>query len=33
VSIDGRSVANGHPGQVARTLRAAYIRQAEASAV
>jgi D-alanine transaminase len=28
VSIDGEPVANGHPGEVARTLRAAYIRWA-----
>jgi D-alanine transaminase len=28
VSIDGQPVANGHPGEVARTLRAAYIRRA-----
>ena len=33
VSIDGQPVANGHPGEVARTLRAAYIRKAAASAV
>jgi D-alanine transaminase len=33
VSIDGRPVANGHPGEVARTLRAAYIRRASESAV
>jgi D-alanine transaminase len=33
VSIDGRPVANGHPGEVARTLRAAYIRRAAATAL
>jgi D-alanine transaminase len=33
VSIDGQPVANGHPGEVARTLRAAYIRRAAATAV
>jgi D-alanine transaminase len=33
VSIDGQPVANGHPGEVARTLRAAYIRWATATAV
>jgi D-alanine transaminase len=33
VSIDGQPVANGHPGEVARTLRAAYIRQAAETAV
>lgn len=33
VSIDGRPVANGHPGEVARTLRAAYIRRAVATAI
>ena len=33
VRIDGHPVANGHPGEVARTLRAAYIRRALASAV
>jgi D-alanine transaminase len=33
VSIDGEPVANGHPGEVARTLRAAYIRRAAATAV
>jgi D-alanine transaminase len=33
VSIDGEPIANGHPGEVARTLRAAYIRRAAATAV
>ncbi len=33
VSIDGQPVANGHPGEVARTLRAAYIRRAAESAI
>ena len=33
VSIDGQPVANGHPGEVARTLRAAYIRRAVETAV
>jgi D-alanine transaminase len=33
VSIDGKPVANGHPGEVARTLRAAYIRRAAETAV
>jgi D-alanine transaminase len=33
VSIDGQPVANGHPGEVARTLRAAYIRRAAETAV
>lgn len=33
VRIDGRPVANGHPGEVARTLRAAYIRKSGATAV
>ena len=33
VRIDGRPVANGHPGEVARTLRAAYIRRVRASAL
>ena len=33
VRIDGQPVANGHPGEVARTLRASYIRRARASAV
>ena len=33
VSIDGQPVANGHPGEVARTLRAAYIRRAADTAV
>jgi D-alanine transaminase len=33
VSIDGQPVANGHPGEVARTLRAAYIRRAIETAV
>jgi len=33
VSIDGQPVANGHPGEVARTLRAAYIRRAEETAL
>ena len=33
VRIDGRPVANGHPGEVARTLRAAYIRRAADTAV
>ena len=33
VSIDGEPVANGHPGEVARTLRAAYIRRAAETAV
>ncbi|HEY4031019.1 MAG TPA: D-amino-acid transaminase [Caulobacteraceae bacterium] len=33
VSIDGQPVANGHPGEVARTLRAAYIRRASETAV
>ena len=32
VSIDGDPVANGHPGEVARTLRAAYIRRAAETA-
>jgi D-alanine transaminase len=32
VSIDGQPVANGHPGEVARTLRAAYIRRAAETA-
>jgi D-alanine transaminase len=32
VSIDGEPVANGHPGEVARTLRAAYIRRAAETA-
>jgi D-alanine transaminase len=32
VSIDGQPVANGHPGEVARTLRAAYIRWAAQTA-
>jgi D-alanine transaminase len=32
VRIDGQPVANGHPGEVARTLRAAYIRRVRASA-
>jgi D-alanine transaminase len=32
VSIDGEPVANGHPGEVARTLRAAYIRRVAATA-
>ncbi len=33
ISIDGRPVANGHPGEVARTLRAAYIRRAAETAL
>ena len=33
VAIDGHPVANGHPGEVARTLRAAYIRRAIETAV
>jgi D-alanine transaminase len=33
VSIDGQPVANGHPGEVARTLRAAYIRRAAETAI
>ena len=33
VSIDGQPVANGHPGEVARTLRASYIRRAAETAV
>jgi D-alanine transaminase len=33
VSIDGQPVANGHPGEVARTLRAAYMRRAAETAV
>jgi D-alanine transaminase len=33
VSIDGQPVANGHPGEVARTLRAAYIRRAAGAAI
>jgi D-alanine transaminase len=33
VAIDGHPVANGHPGEVARTLRAAYIRRAAKTAV
>ena len=33
VTIDGQSVANGYPGEVARTLRAAYIRRAAQTAV
>jgi D-alanine transaminase len=33
VRIDGQPVANGHPGEVARTLRAAYIRRARAGAI
>jgi len=33
VSIDGQPVANGHPGEVARTLRAAYIRRAVETAI
>ena len=33
VTIDGEPVANGHPGEVARTLRAAYIRRAAEIAV
>ncbi|MGZ3346926.1 MAG: D-amino-acid transaminase [Caulobacteraceae bacterium] len=33
VAIDGQPVANGHPGEVARTLRAAYIRRAAETAV
>jgi D-alanine transaminase len=33
VTIDGQPVANGHPGEVARTLRAAYIRRAAETAV
>jgi hypothetical protein len=33
VSIDGQPVANGHPGEVAQTLRAAYIRRAAETAV
>ena len=33
VSIDGQPVANGHPGEVARTIRAAYIRRAAETAV
>ena len=33
VSIDGEPVANGHPGEVARTLRDAYIRRAGETAV
>ena len=32
VTIDGQPVANGHPGEVARTLRAAYIRRAAETA-
>ena len=32
VSIDGQPVANGHPGEVATTLRAAYIRRAAETA-
>ena len=32
VSIDGQAVATGHPGEVARTLRAAYIRRAAETA-
>jgi D-alanine transaminase len=32
VTIDGQAVANGHPGEVARTLRAAYIRRAAETA-
>jgi D-alanine transaminase len=32
VSIDGQPVANGHPGEVATTLRAAYIRRAAGTA-
>jgi D-alanine transaminase len=33
VSIDGQPVANGHPGEVARSLRTAYIRRAAETAV
>jgi D-alanine transaminase len=33
VSIDGQPVANGHPGEVASTLRAAYIRRAAETAI
>ncbi|MGZ3370038.1 MAG: D-amino-acid transaminase [Caulobacteraceae bacterium] len=33
VAIDGQPVANGHPGEVASTLRAAYIRRAAETAV
>ena len=33
VRIDGAPVANGHPGEVARTLRAAYIRRAAQTAI
>jgi D-alanine transaminase len=33
VSLDGRPIGNGHPGEVARTLRAAYIRRAAATAI
>jgi D-alanine transaminase len=33
VTIDGQPVANGHPGEVALTLRAAYIRRAAEIAV
>ena len=33
VSIDGRPVGNGHPGEVARSLRTAYIRRAADTAL
>jgi D-alanine transaminase len=33
VTIDGQPVANGYPGEVARTLRAAYIRRAAETAI
>lgn len=33
VRIDGQPVANGHPGEVARTLRAAYIKRAAQMAI
>lgn len=33
VRIDGQPVANGHPGEVARTLRASYMRRAAETAI